>query len=76
MKRYDTVRIKSVCSFAQRDPWRVNRHLPQPGDIGTIVEVILSNQTEPLFIVESVDDKGETRWLAEFSSDDIESTVE
>jgi hypothetical protein len=51
------------------------KRAPQIGDEGTIVHVGVSDGKTVGYIVESIDSKGFTIWLADFLPDEIQAIV-
>jgi len=46
--------------------------LPQIGDIGTVVSVLVGRGGETKYIVECVDQNGLTLWLSDFDREELE----
>ena len=64
------IRLTLVDRPAITGPGEAVRH-PQVGDTGTVIETP-ETQTVPTYLVESVDDKEWTRWLADFAAEELE----
>lgn len=71
LAQYKVVRVVSASHPASEyDGWCFNHRSPRPGDVGTIVD-ILSGDQPTLYVVECVDESGNTVWLSEFTAAEI-----
>ena len=67
------VRIrKLLLPPAEYDGWRVNRHPPQVGDIGTLLDILRSPGLPDRYVVESSATDGITVWLRDFAAEELE----
>ena len=55
------------------DGWGLNKHSPQIGDTGYIVEILQASGLPNNYIVECSRRDGTTVWLGEFLAEELES---
>lgn len=70
---YQQVRVMKLL----RDPkdyngWNLNKRLPSPGDIGTLIDVLHATGLPDHYVVEKTGSDGDTIWLSEFTEDELE----
>lgn len=66
------VRVRRLLRAADDyDGWGRNLRQPRPGDVGTIVDILLGVR----YVVEFVNDGGVTEWLSELSAEELESVA-
>lgn len=70
-KEYDTVRVISLPHITPV-LWNGSSRNPRIGDIGSVVDIVLSQSRLPRFTVECVSPDGRTVWMAELDSDHLE----
>lgn len=74
-EQYDVVRIVRLLRPLQDyDDWKVNKRNPKIGDVGTVVEILQTSNQPLRFVIEAVDTIGQTVWLSDFLSDELELT--
>lgn len=73
LKQYCLARIVQLLHPPEMyDGWRINRRLPQVGDVGTIVEILQVPGLPNKYILESSASDGTTIWLGDFDAEEIE----
>lgn len=67
--QYSAVKIVAMSKPADAyDSWGINCRAPAIGDIGTIVEILRSEDGAATYVVECVNPDGSSEWLADFSA--------
>ena len=71
---YEMIRIIKISkSEDDYDGFGINTRKPQIGDVGTIVEIIKTNNNGNVYIVESTSVDGKPIFLSLFNEDEIDS---
>jgi len=72
LREFDTVRVVELHEPSRSfDGTSGVARPPRVGDVGAVVHILDPDGPTAPVIVESVNDKGETVWLAEFSRDEL-----
>lgn len=73
LKQYGLVRVVQLLSPPEAyDGWRVNRRPPQPGDVGTLVDILRAPGLPDTYVVEASNPDGTTIWLGDFEAAELE----
>ena len=74
LQPYAVVRIVSLRSEpAEYGGWLHSQHPPRVGETGTVVEILSTPGQPDRYVVESCAADGTTRWLADFSAEELEA---
>ena len=72
-KEYDTVKINTLKeSIREFDGTELVKRPPQIGDEGSIVHILGLKDGEVKYVVEAVNEDGETIWVADFWESELE----
>lgn len=70
--QYSAVKIVALSKPADAyDSWGINRRAPALGDIGTIVEILRSDDGAVTYVVECVNLDGSSEWLDDFTASEL-----
>lgn len=70
---YSVVKVRQlICSESEYDPWCINSEHPKVGDVGVVLEVLVSNNCLNKYVVESCAEDGTSIWLSNFFEEEIE----
>ena len=73
LKQYDLVRICQILRPPHDyDGWRLNKHTPQVGEVGTLVDILQAPGLPDHYVVECTASDGGTVWLSEFLAEELE----
>jgi hypothetical protein len=72
LTQYSAVRIVALSKPADAyDSWGINQRAPALGDIGTIIEILRSDDGAVTYVVECVNPDGSSEWLDDFTASEL-----
>lgn len=71
--QYQQVRVKQLLRNPKEyDAWGLNKRSPEPGDVGTLIDVLHAEDFPDHYVVEKTNLEGITIWLSEFLEEELE----
>jgi hypothetical protein len=71
--QYQQVQVKQLLHDPKEyDAWGLNKRIPEPGDTGTLIDVLHAQDLPDHYVVEKTSLEGGTIWLCEFLEEELE----